>query len=180
MVIHIRPASYSDNEFYEKCLANDEFASMLYYDDEKWSFAEFLDDGKGIRIICSILQEDGKIEDVCFANFVNNGGDCFTIIGGLLPKYINSGLGILCATAAISFFFNSHPGCTLFSGVLYKNERSIRMTVSLGFKKIREQSRRHIFQLNEEDFHFNPLVKRILKSVKITIDTIHEHSTGIQ
>lgn len=166
MNIYIRPSTINDSDFYMKCFTNKEFVEMLCYHEE-WNIDDYLKNEKDdIHVICS-TEIGNRTQDICFAHFINNGGNCFTIIGGVLPNYFNSGIGVLCGAAAIFYFFESHRNHTLIGGVFFHNERSLRMQMALGFKKIREQKGRHILQLTENDFRYNSFTNRILRDINI-------------
>lgn len=168
MKIITRFSEDGDSQLYKECFANHEFVDMLC-SNETVDIDDYLNDGEfKIRMIISIEGSDNKVEDIGFAQLLDNGGDCFTIIGGLLPKYFNSGFGLYSAVAVISTFFAKYPNHTLLGGVFLHNERSLRMHPLLGFKKIREQNHRGVFQLTSATFN-NSFVNRIKEKIDIQI-----------
>ena len=171
MIVKIRLAKDTDSALFKKCFDDKEFLQMLFF-EEPYNFDYYLYDGNDrIRIVFSILNDKNDFEDVGFVLFQNNGGNCFTIIGGVIPEYYNTGIGVFCAVGAITFMFSKFSCCRIIAGVFFHNIRSYKMQLALGFKKIGEQSGRHIIQLNEVDFD-NPFVNRIKARIELINDIV--------
>lgn len=105
-------------------------------------------------------------DDLGFANCYKKIDGGYTYVGGIDPKYFNSGLGVKGDVAMLSYVFNRHPGIILTTGVYKYNVRSLKLTKAVGFKQIGETDNAIIFKMIKDDFN-NDFSNKILNTINI-------------
>lgn len=123
--------------------------------------------GIDIKYTCSFkFSEHDYLCDLGFANCYKKEDGTYTYIGGIDPKFFNSGLGVKGDIAMLSYIFSKHTDIILTTGVYKYNVRSLKLTRAVGFRPIRETDTVVLFQMDKANFH-NTFVKSILNNIRI-------------
>jgi RimJ/RimL family protein N-acetyltransferase len=167
MKFQIRNTSAKDIDFYKHCLDNSEFRWNLYGKDNAVNWDKFLsNEEKSFKFVISKI-ETNKVEDVAFCHFYyNRCSNDFGSIGGVAPKFFNSGMGLYAGVVAFSFLFESNSDYIFRTAVFKYNQRALKAWEAIGFKPIDETSEKIILINNYAQF-YNEFVCRILKRIKI-------------
>ena len=149
------------------CFSNKEFCDMLYNGDTVNVNKYIENNGTDLKYTCSFRYPNNtSFIDLGFANCYKKADGSYTYIGGIDPRYFNSGLGVKGDIAMLSYIFNKHPDIILTTGVFKYNIRSLKLTKSVGFNPINETETKVLYRMEKKDF-YNPLVIKVLNSVTI-------------
>lgn len=175
MHFSFRHTSLADIDFYTECFYNDEFQYMLYHNDpinvnnlERY----IADNGKDIKFIGSIMDEDGFLKDVGFAHFYYKEENAYTYVGGVHPKYFNHGYGVYASIAMLSLIYDLYPNIKITTGIYKHNQRSLKADLAIGFTITSETDDKWLLQLTKDGFN-NDFVWRIksrIRSIELSSD----------
>jgi RimJ/RimL family protein N-acetyltransferase len=164
MFFQFRPATTSDLPLYKHCFANDEFHYMLY-NREPINIDRYVNHGKDDFVfICSIKNTQDSFVDFGFVHFYYKEENNYTYVGGLIPEYFNSGLGVYTSIAILDYMFSQIDKLVITTGVFKHNIRSLKMLNKMGFYQIKENNNKHILKLTKDEFN-NNFVKHIRKKI---------------
>ncbi|MDR0973026.1 MAG: hypothetical protein LBM61_03465 [Prevotellaceae bacterium] len=166
MKIAIRNTSASDILFYKKCFDNDEFHWNLYGNDcvnlEKYLSVE----DKHYKFIISKVGEYG-VEDIAFCHFYYNWQtNDYGSLGGIIPKYFNTGIGLYVSVAMFAYMFKYDANLIFRTGVFKYNQRALKAWSSIGFKPTEETDSKIIMKLTFAQFE-NQFVKYVLGRITL-------------
>lgn len=164
---YVRDSTPADVPLYAQLLRNEEwlhnsgFKRDEYADDaqiERFLTKEHPDD---VRWVCF----HGEKGFVAFIHF--NASEAYaTTIGGIVPKYLNSGVGLKYYTWCDDLYFKQGIRDRLRSNVLQENLRSCKMNIGLGYElvglKMFGELKFDVYETDRERFYNAPLVKRYL------------------
>jgi RimJ/RimL family protein N-acetyltransferase len=168
MKLQIRKTSINDIAFYRHCLDNSEFQWNLYGNDHV-NLDRFVSvEDKHFKFIIS-KTEDNKKEDIAFCHFYYNPkSNDYGSLGGIAPRFFNSGIGLYSSVAIFSYMFRNNPEFIFKTGVFKYNQRALKAWMAIGFRMIEETNEKIILKLTLEQFQ-NHFVDRILKQIQISL-----------
>ncbi|NDV59108.1 GNAT family protein [Bacteroides sp. 519] len=162
----IRRTSIDDIEFYQHCFSNAEFKWNLYGKDNVNLEKYISNEEKHLKFVISKV-EGITIEKVAFCHFYYNPkSNDYGSLGGIIPKYFNSGTGLFTSIAIFSYMFENKPDFVFKTGVFKYNQRALKAWKAIGFEPIEETDEKIILKLTIKQFQ-NHLVTRILKQIQI-------------
>lgn len=169
MVFQFRPATISDLPLYKHCFANDEFHYMLY-NREPINIDRYVNHGKDDFVfVCSIKNAQNNFVDFGFVHFYYKEENNYTYVGGLIPEYFNSGLGVYTSIAILDYMFRQIDELVITTGVFKYNIRSLKMLKKMGFSQIKDVEEKEILKLTASTFNnqfTNHIKKKIIYSVR--------------
>lgn len=163
MHFSFRRTSAKDIDFYIECFRNEEFQFMLYHNDplNVNSLERYIaDNGKDIKFIGSIMDEEGNLKDVGFAHFYHKEENAYTYVGGVHPRYFNHGYGVYASIAMLSLIYELMPNIKITTGIYKHNPRSLKADLAIGFTITSETDEKWLLKLTKNGFN-NDFVWRI-------------------
>ena len=159
-----RKTSFEDIVLYRKCFIDEEFRYMLYCRNainpdclERY----VAENGTDLKFVGALEMADGALCDIGFAHFYHKDNGAYTYVGGVLPAYFNSGIGVYASVAMISLLYEiKATDLVVTTGVYKYNMRSVRLLKAIGFVGVDETADKFILRLTNERFN-NGLVARI-------------------
>jgi RimJ/RimL family protein N-acetyltransferase len=119
-----------------------------------------------LKHIISVISNN-TVENVAFAHFYHTSIlNQYDFVGGIAPKYFNSGIGVYACVTALFYFFDAFPFVVIKTDVYKYNLRSHKMLAAVGFIYEKETKEKIMLQLNLSLFK-NNFVERILMRIKI-------------
>lgn len=166
---YVRDALSSDISSYSQMLRNDTWLFHSGFDKE-----EFETDEQIVKFISKNHPEDIRWvyihESKGFMGFVhyNVMSDKYMVsIGGIIPSYLNSGLGIKYFVELIDLYFKLGYHRTLRHNIYQENLRSCKMHLGMGDKlvdlKIYKNKKFDVFETDKTTFYNSRFIKRLLK-----------------
>lgn len=172
---------YADSEFYVRDSTPDDiplYTQLLR--NEEWLFNsgfkkdEYLEDTQILQFLTKEHPQDikwvcfhGDKGFVSFVHFNVISEDCALAIGGLVPRYLNSGWGLKYYAWCIDLYFKMGLREKVRSNVYQENLRSCKMNIGLGFElvglKLFGDFKFDVYETYRERFYHSPLVMRILR-----------------
>lgn len=168
MHFSFRRTSAKDIDFYIECFRNEEFQFMLYHNDplNVNSLERYIaDNGKDIKFIGSIMDEEGNLKDVGFAHFYHKEENAYTYVGGVHPIYFNHGYGVYASIAMLSLIYDLYPKVKITTGIYKHNQRSLKADLAIGFTITCETDEKWLLELTKEGFN-NDFVRRVKLKMK--------------
>ena len=166
MKFKIRKTSEKDLAFYQHCFDNSEFHWNLYGNDNINLQKYVSKEDKHLKFIISQV-DNKKTEDIAFCHFYfNPKTNDYGSLGGIAPKFFNSGLGLYSGIVIFSYLFENNPEFIFRTGVFKYNLRALKAWKAIGFKPIEETSEKIILKLTLAQFK-NEFVDRILKRIEL-------------
>lgn len=164
MFFQFRLATISDLPLYKHCFANDEFHYMLY-NREPINIDRYVNHGKDDFVfICSIKNTQDSFVDFGFVHFYYKEENNYTYVGGLIPEYFNSGLGVYTSIAILDYMFNQIDKLVITTGVFKHNIRSLKMLKKIGFCQIKDVGDKEILKLTASTFN-NQFTKHLKQNI---------------
>lgn len=175
MRFSFRRASINDIDFYTECFQNEEFQYMLYH-NEPLNINRLehyiIDNGKDLKFIGSIKDDDGCLKDVGFAHFYYKEENAYTYVGGVHPKYFNHEYGVYASIAMLSLIYELMPNIKITTGIYKHNPRSLKADLAIGFTITSETDEKWLLKLTKDGFN-NDFVWRIksrIRSIELSSD----------
>ena len=165
----VRNADSSDVPLYaqmlrdEKWLMNSGFEKSEFENDEQ--IKKFLSKNHpdDIRWVC-FHETKGFMG---FVHFKVVSDEYIVTIGGIVPTFLNSGLGIKYFVECIDLYYKLGNQRTLRHNIYQENLRSCKMHLGMGDElvdlRIFDNKKVDVFETNKTSFYNSHLVKRILK-----------------
>jgi RimJ/RimL family protein N-acetyltransferase len=165
MQLIIRPTTSKDIDFYKSCFDNSEFYRNVF-GTHCLNINKFVsEEQEHLKYLISV-EKNQDIKNFAFAHFYYNSIlNHYDLVGGINPKYFNSGMGVYACIVALSQFFVLYPLATVETQTYKYNTRSYKMLVAIGFSKRKETQEKNILELNSELYE-NDFVKRILMRIE--------------
>lgn len=152
-----------DIDIYTTCLNNPEFSEMLYK-GEHVSLRKYLSNTPGDYKFVGHIVTPSERKPIGFAHFYGRGNSIFNYLGGIVPEYFNSGVGLYASVGMLSTFFNIVPNASIITGIYKFNERSLKVDLALGFILERETEEKWILSLKPSGFQ-NAFTDKILRRI---------------
>lgn len=172
MQFTFRPPNETDYSFYSECFRNEEFKYMLFgnerliQDPRDW----FMNNNeRDLRYVVS-LKDNNERSRIGMVLFLRRDNGQYTYLGGIHPRYFNSGLGGYASIAAISLFFDIYPNISLSTGIFKYNTRSINLHMAIGFTITNETTSEYDMELNKDTFN-NPFVRQIRQNIQVCVQS---------
>lgn len=140
-----------DLSTYTACLDNPEFSEMLYR-GEHVNLKKYLSDSPGDYKFVGHLVTPAERKPIGFAHFYGRENNVFNYLGGIVPEYFNSGVGLYASVGVLSTFFSIVPNASIITGIYKFNDRSLKVDLALGFVLERETDEKWILSLNPINF----------------------------
>lgn len=156
----LRKASIDDYLLFQQCFDNEEFAYNIGEVDPMKIVAL---ESPHVVLIVSILIKNEK-QDIGFCSFHWQEKGSFLYLGGVLPKYFNSGYGLYASVVVLSYMFDTIKANEINTLVYHHNKRSLRMLLAIGFHKTESSDSFAVLKLNKIAFH-NEFVKLIQRKI---------------
>lgn len=164
MFFQFRLATTSDLPLYKHCFANDEFHYMLY-NRKPINIDRYVNHGKDDFVfICSIKNTQDSFVDFGFAHFYYKEENNYSYVGGLIPEYFNSGLGVYTSIAILDYMFSQIDKLVITTGVFKHNFRSLKMLKKMGFCQIKDVGDKEILKLTASTFN-NQFTKHLKQNI---------------
>lgn len=166
---YVREADISDAPFYCQMLRNADWLTNSGFGADEFCKEEqienFIAKEHPDDIHWLIFHERSGF--LGFVHFKVISDDYVVIIGGIAPKYLNSGLGIKLFVESIHLYFTLGGRRKLRQNVYQENLRSCKMNLAVGaelvgLKKI-DNHKYDVFETQRESFYDSPVVRRILR-----------------
>ncbi len=154
-----------DIGFYAECFQSREFQNMLYGDEQislnflKKYIQYNADD---LKFICALQTKEGESVNVGFAHFYHKEQNIYTYVGGIHPKYFNTGIGVYASVAVLDLLYDLKNDSIIKTGVYKYNTRSFKMLQAIGFVVSCDTNDKTMMELSPDSFN-NKFVE-ILKS----------------
>lgn len=165
----VRDASISDICLYKQMLRDNKWLYNSGFDANEFETDEQIE-----RFISKNHPED--IKWICchsvkgflgFVHFKVISDKYMITIGGIVPSYLNSGLGIKYFVECIDLYYKLGNQRTLRHNIYQENLRSCKMHIGMGDElvdlKIFGNKKFDVFETNKNTFYNSSLIKRILK-----------------
>lgn len=163
MKFFFRDASFHDINFYLECFNNEEFLYMLY-PSSPMSIGQLqyyiTQNNRDFKLICSYVRDDEESLDIGFAHFYFQGEHKYAYLGGLAPKYFNSGYGVYASIASLLLFYDIDSRTMITTGIYKHNLRSLKVHLAIGFTITSETDEKWLLKLTKDGFN-NDFVRRI-------------------
>ena len=172
MQFTFRPPNETDYSFYSECFRNEEFKYMLLgngrlkHDPLDW-FTH--NNEQDLRYVIS-LKDKNENSRIGMVLFLLRDDGKYAYLGGIHPRYFNSGLGGYASIAAISLFFDIYPNIPLLTGIFKYNTRSINLHMAIGFTITNETTSEYDMELNKDTFN-NPFVRQIRQNIQVCVQS---------
>lgn len=166
---YVRDAAPTDIPLYAQLLRND-----VWLFNSGFKKDEYVEDDQILKFLTKEHPNDikwvcfhGEKGFVSFVHFNVISKDCAVAIGGMAPRYLNSGLGIKYYAWCIDLYFRMGLQEKVRSNVYQENLRSCKMNIGMGFElvglKYFGDLKFDVYEANREQFYNSPIVNRILK-----------------
>lgn len=166
---YVRDAAPTDIPLYAQLLRND---AWLFNSGFKKD--EYLEDDQILKFLTKEHPNDikwvcfhGEKGFVSFVHFNVISNDCAVAIGGMVPRYLNSGLGIKYYAWCIDLYFKMGLQEKVRSNVYQENLRSCKMNIGLGFElvglKCFGNLKFDVYETDRNHFYNSPIAMRILR-----------------
>ena len=151
MHLEYTKTTQQDLNTYTACLDNPEFSEMLYR-GELVNLKKYLSDSQGDYKFVGHLVTPAERKPIGFAHFYRRENNVFNYLGGIVPYFFNSGVGLYASVGVLSTFFSIVPNASIITGIYKFNERSLKVDLALGFVLERETEEKWILSLNPINF----------------------------
>lgn len=166
---YVRDAVPTDIPLYAQLLRNDVwlfnsgFKKDEYEEDNQISQFMTKEHPNDIKWVCF----DGDKGFVSFVHFNVISNDSAVAIGGMVPRYLNSGLGLKYYAWCIDLYFRMGLQDKIRSNVYQENIRSCKMNIGLGFELVGLKHfgdlKFDVYEADREHFYNSPIARRILR-----------------
>lgn len=155
-------------EVYKKCF-NDPLWRQLYgVTKDDFNFEDFIENSvlKEYPTVERLIVLNKTNEPVLFAHLCTENKSC-VVVGGIIPKLINSGQGIYCSLFIFDYIFKSKDVSAITVSISKLNSISYKMVQSFGFRQTNTEKgeTKSTLQLNRADFP-NAFAKYLLSKLK--------------
>lgn len=166
MNLFFKRTTESDIPFYTDCFQNREFQYMIYGDSplNLIQLKNYIDRNDRDYKFVVTLEKHSENVTIGFVHFYYYNENTYTFVGGLLPKYINSGLGVSASIAALSLLFEIKKHVSIETGIYKHNPRSLKIMLAIGFIITEEKKEKYILLLDNDGFN-NDFVLNIRKKI---------------
>ncbi len=154
----------SDFPNYKACLENDEFKRMLY-GGQRFDINRFLKKEKNI-LKYSVFSSNGIF--IGFVQLFYKQNNQASFLGGVLPIFFNSGLGLKACVCILDYIFRKGI-MEVITGVYFYNLRSLKMLKAIGFTETSLIQDKVILTLEKTRFNDNDFNKNILDRIRYEI-----------
>jgi len=144
----LRKVSPNDIPLFQQCFDNKEFAHNI---GEVDPFKIISLKSPHVVLIVSVLKQNEKC-DIGFCSFYHQEKGSYLYLGGIHPKYFNSGYGLYTNVAVLSYMFDVMDANEINTVVYNYNKRSLRMLLSVGFIETRTENDLRVLKLKKETF----------------------------
>lgn len=150
-----RPTTDEDFDLYLRCFKNEEFQNMMYYNSpiKVLYLKDYIaQNDKDFKLICSVKKFDRSIINLGFVHIYYKSENLYSYVGGILPQYFNSGLGLYASAAMLSYLTSKYNSWKIQTTIYKHNIRSLKIHLRLGFKIISDESNRFCMELTPNSF----------------------------
>ena len=166
----LRKVIPSDISLFQQCFDNKEFAHNIGEVDPMKIISL---KSPHVVLIVSILKQNEKC-DIGFCSFYHQETGSYLYLGGIHPKYFDSGYGLYASIAVLSYMFDVMEADEINTVVYNYNKRSLRMLLSIGFIETKTENNLHVLKLGKKVFP-NEFAKLIKQKIDYQVNSsLHE------
>lgn len=135
MNLLFKPTTEKDLPFYIDCFLDKEFQYMLFGNSpiKRHQLKSFLENNKNDKKYVLWTEIQGEQIAVGFVHFNHIDGNQYLYLGGIHPRYFNSGIGVLVSIASLSLFWDINKDASFTTGIYKHNPRSLKLHMAIGF-----------------------------------------------
>lgn len=156
MNLIFRPTSLADIELYMECFSNEEFQTMMYYNNplKFCHLNEYISQNqKDFKFIVEIYNKKSKPIKIGFAHLYYKDETIYTYVGGLHPKLFDSGYGVYASASFLAHTITTHPDWRIQTVIYKHNVRSLKIHIKLGFRIKEEDGNRYKMELTKDSYN---------------------------
>lgn len=155
-------------QIYKKCFDDPLWRQLYGVAVDDFKFEDFIENSvlKEYPTVERLIVLNKTNEPVLFAHLCSENKSC-VVVGGIVPKLVNSGQGIYCSLFIFDYIFKSKEVSSITVSISKSNSISYKMVQSFGFREKENQNdeTKSTLQLNRADFP-NAFAKYLLSKSK--------------